>query len=219
MKRRTYLLGLGTVAVGSGSVMGLGAFRSLTAERTAAIETTADADAFLAVERDTNVRPTAIGDDPLFSKSDGQLVFHFDGTGGDAAGAISNCFRSPTTEPTTFPYRSRFEIVMEPTETTMLGFRRTLTGSVIVVRWVTMMATGTSASALASSSISLLVTRRYTTRSKRFESPPRRSPDTRRETAFAGGRLAGLLSLFSVVILRPKNSTRLSLSECRPRLS
>lgn len=89
MKRRTYVLGLGSVVAGSATALGTGAFSSVAAGRTASIEVADDANAFLALERDTNVRPADIADDPLFSDDGGRLVFHFDGDDSAVDGAAA----------------------------------------------------------------------------------------------------------------------------------
>ncbi|WP_094529571.1 hypothetical protein [Halorubrum halodurans] len=49
MNRRTVLIGLGGVVVGGGALLGTGAFNTVEAERTVAVETAGDADAFLGI--------------------------------------------------------------------------------------------------------------------------------------------------------------------------
>lgn len=50
MRRRTFMLGLGTTAAGGASLIGSGAFTSVEAERTISVETAADSDAFLKLD-------------------------------------------------------------------------------------------------------------------------------------------------------------------------
>jgi len=54
MKRRTVLIGLGTAVAGGGALVGTGAFTTVQAERTVSVETSGDADAFLALNEVPN---------------------------------------------------------------------------------------------------------------------------------------------------------------------
>lgn len=73
MKRRTFVLGLGTTATGSGAMIGSGAFSSAEAERTVSVETANDSDAYLAL-----TEPEGATDDRSFRR-DGVLRFRFTG--------------------------------------------------------------------------------------------------------------------------------------------
>lgn len=50
LNRRNVLIGIGTVAVGSGAALGSGAFTQVSAERTMTVDVAGDANAFLALE-------------------------------------------------------------------------------------------------------------------------------------------------------------------------
>lgn len=50
LNRRNVLIGIGTVAVGSGAALGSGAFTQVSAERTMSVDVAGDANAFLALE-------------------------------------------------------------------------------------------------------------------------------------------------------------------------
>lgn len=73
MKRRTFVLALGTTATGAGSLIGSGAFSSAEAERTVSVETADDDDAYLALTTVENAT-----DDRSY-RDDGQLRFSFPG--------------------------------------------------------------------------------------------------------------------------------------------
>jgi hypothetical protein len=64
MRRRTVLLGLGTLVAGSGAVAGTGAFTSVSAERSVSVNTAGDANALLAIE------PTDRGESVITDNSD-----------------------------------------------------------------------------------------------------------------------------------------------------
>ena len=68
MKRRKFILGVGTVAAGSAATVGSGAFTSVEAERNINVETAVDSDAFL--ELDTR-------GDPERSVDGDQVEFEF----------------------------------------------------------------------------------------------------------------------------------------------
>lgn len=53
MERRTFVMGLGSAAVGGSALVGSGAFSSVEAERTVEVETADDADAFLGLSTDS----------------------------------------------------------------------------------------------------------------------------------------------------------------------
>ena len=72
MKRRNFVLGLGTIATGSVAAVGSGAFTSVEAERDITVEVAEDSDAFLALED---------GDSDLVTYDDGVLVINLDGEG------------------------------------------------------------------------------------------------------------------------------------------
>lgn len=73
MKRRTFLLGLGTTATGAGTLFGSGAFSSAEAERTVSVETADDDDAYLAL-----IKGEGATDDRAY-RDGGQLNFTFPG--------------------------------------------------------------------------------------------------------------------------------------------
>jgi hypothetical protein len=88
MRRRNYLIGLGSLAAGSAAAVGTGAFTSASAERTVNVNVAADASGFLEVQ--------AMNDTYASGTDDGQLELNFNadsGTGvfdGDAEGLNPN---------------------------------------------------------------------------------------------------------------------------------
>lgn len=96
MNRRSILVGLGTIVAGGGAALGSGAFSQVQAERSAEIQTSGDAAAFLAIEAhpdrsDDSVDPNNPDNDtdgtPYLSlTADKTLEFYFDGSGTNAAG-------------------------------------------------------------------------------------------------------------------------------------
>ncbi|WP_154018382.1 hypothetical protein [Halolamina rubra] len=73
MKRRTFVLGLGTTATGASTLIGSGAFSSAEAERAVSVETADDDDAYLAL-----IEGESATDDRSY-RDDGQLSFSFPG--------------------------------------------------------------------------------------------------------------------------------------------
>lgn len=53
MKRRNFIIGTGALAAGGGAALGTGAFSAATAERDISVEVADDADAYLALESDS----------------------------------------------------------------------------------------------------------------------------------------------------------------------
>lgn len=91
MNRRNVLVGLGTIVAGGGAALGTGAFSQVEADRTANIEVTDDAAAFLALEVHTNRDPEtgfvqASNGTDADGNQQGEIEFHFDGTGTDGEG-------------------------------------------------------------------------------------------------------------------------------------
>jgi hypothetical protein len=85
VSRRSILAGLGGLAAGGGAVLGTGAFTAVEAQRTVAVETTGDADAFLGIEplEDPNA-------DYVTAPTDGTVEIDITDEGTDAAGAGVN---------------------------------------------------------------------------------------------------------------------------------
>lgn len=81
--RRSILIGLGGVIAGGGALLGTGAFTTVEAQRTVNIETTDDANAFLALT-------AAREDDNFVSETDGTIEINLDGSEGDASGLNRN---------------------------------------------------------------------------------------------------------------------------------
>lgn len=85
VSRRSILAGLGGLAAGGGAVLGTGAFTAVEAQRTVAVETTGDADAFLGIEPLEG--PNA---DYVTAPTDGTVEIDITDEGTDAAGAGVN---------------------------------------------------------------------------------------------------------------------------------
>jgi hypothetical protein len=66
MKRRKFVLGLGTIAAGSASIVGSGAFTSVEADRTIAVDTAQDSDAFLELDTLGDAERSSAGDQVEF---------------------------------------------------------------------------------------------------------------------------------------------------------
>jgi len=90
MNRRNVLLGLGAIVAGGGATLGTGAFSSVSAQRSATIETAGDASAFLGIEahssrsdeaQDPNDPDASSGTPYLTLTSNDILEFNFDGSG------------------------------------------------------------------------------------------------------------------------------------------
>lgn len=62
MKRRQFVLGLGTVAASGAAIVGSGAFTSVEADRTISVETAQDSDAFLKLDTPGKAERSSSGD-------------------------------------------------------------------------------------------------------------------------------------------------------------
>ena len=82
MNRRAALLGLGGVVAGGGALLGTGAFTTVEAERTIAVETAGDADAFLGIAP----FPDSANADYVTAPEDGTVEIDITGEGTDAVG-------------------------------------------------------------------------------------------------------------------------------------
>ena len=91
MNRRNVLLGLGAIVAGGGATLGTGAFSSVSAQRSATIQTAGDASAFLGIEAHPSRSSTGNPNDPddssdgtpylTLDDTDKTLEFNFDGSG------------------------------------------------------------------------------------------------------------------------------------------
>ena len=74
MKRRNFVVGVGSLAAGGGAIVGTGAFSSAETDRTISVETADDDDAYLRLTEGDKAR-----DDRSFRDTDGVLGFTFTG--------------------------------------------------------------------------------------------------------------------------------------------
>ena len=86
MKRRKLLVGIGSLAAGGAAAIGTGAFTSVEASRTIAVEVAGDSSAFLLL--DPSLKSSA--NDVFASYDDGQLVLNFDDTAAGGEGINNN---------------------------------------------------------------------------------------------------------------------------------
>ncbi len=149
VSRRSILAGLGGLAAGGGAVLGTGAFTAVEAQRTVAVETTGDADAFLGIEplEDPNA-------DYVTAPTDGTVEIDITDEGTDATGAGVNKnaitsidrlleVRNNGTQEVTAGFDNQYGIDPPPNKTRLIdnlpagwGYSVTDDNSAVVVTWM-----------------------------------------------------------------------------------